>query len=122
VSVLGEQWVVDALVEAGLPRARIAHDRTTLTTRAQMAAVGAMQAARPGVTLAVVASRLQMARVAALAGAAGLDPVLLPSAVDDEPPSTGRRRFVPAYIALRVSRDALYEHVALAYYQWRGWI
>jgi hypothetical protein len=29
---------------------------------------------------------------------------------------------VPTYIALRVSRDALYEHAALAYYRSRGWI
>jgi hypothetical protein len=30
--------------------------------------------------------------------------------------------FVPTYYALRVSRDAIYEHVALRYYRWHGWI
>jgi hypothetical protein len=30
--------------------------------------------------------------------------------------------YIPTYTALRVSRDALYEHAALAYYGWRRWI
>lgn len=122
IAVLGEDWVVDALVDAGIPRERIVQDTMTLTTRAQMAAVAAMHARGPGMRLAVIASRLQMPRVAALARAGGLDVALRPSPIDDEPPTTGGARFVPRYIALRVSRDALYEHAALAYYRWRGWI
>jgi hypothetical protein len=43
------------------------------------------------------------------------------SAIDDEPPVSGPGLWAPTYIALRVSRDALYEHAALVYYRWRGW-
>jgi hypothetical protein len=31
-------------------------------------------------------------------------------------------QFLPTYASLLVSRDALYEYAALAYYRWRGWI
>jgi hypothetical protein len=70
----------------------------------------------------VVASRLQAPRVWALARAMGLGILVMPSPVDDEPAASGLRAFVPSYLALRVSRDAIYEHVALAYYRWQGWI
>jgi hypothetical protein len=63
-----------------------------------------------------------MPRVAALAQTAGLELDLLASPVDQEPPTEGVWRLVPTYLALRVSRDAIYEHAALAYYRWRGWI
>jgi uncharacterized SAM-binding protein YcdF (DUF218 family) len=70
----------------------------------------------------VIASRLQMPRVAALAHSEGLDVTLIPSPTDTEPPTAGFRVFVPSYTALGVSRDALYEHAALAYYRWRDWV
>jgi hypothetical protein len=47
---------------------------------------------------------------------------LLPSAVDAEPPTAGTDRFVPSYLALRLSRDAIYEHAALVYYRSRRFI
>jgi uncharacterized SAM-binding protein YcdF (DUF218 family) len=120
--VLGDQWVVDALVQAGLPANRIAHEAEALTTRDQVTRVRRLVGEKPHARLAIVASRLQMPRVAALARAAGLDIALVPAAIDDEPPTTGVWRFIPSYVALRVSRDALYEHAALAYYRWHGWI
>jgi uncharacterized SAM-binding protein YcdF (DUF218 family) len=120
--VLGDQWVVDALVQAGLPANRIVHEAEAQTTRDQVTRVRRLAAEQPNRRIAIVASRLQMPRVAALARAASLDIALVPSAIDDEPPTAGARRFIPSYVALRVSRDALYEHAALAYYRWRGWI
>ncbi len=47
---------------------------------------------------------------------------LIESPVDVEPASTGALAFVPTYYALRLSRDAIYEHAALRYYRWHGWI
>jgi hypothetical protein len=57
-----------------------------------------------------------------LAKTVGILPELVPASIDIEPPTSGVRRFIPAYIALRVSRDALYEHAALLYYRYNGWI
>ena len=124
VWVLGgeEEWLVEELPAAGMPAGIIQHDTGTLNTRDQMAWVARYVASHPGSRVAVVASRLQMPRVAALARSAGIDVTLLSSPVDDEPPTTGAKVLVPMYIALRVSRDALYEHAALVYYRRKGWI
>ena len=102
-------------------RGRLRLETDATTTREQIAQLARIVEAGPG-RPALVASRLQMARVAALVRVAGLEVTLISSPIDDEPPTSGLQRFVPMYIALRVSRDALYEHVALAYYAWRGWI
>jgi hypothetical protein len=63
-----------------------------------------------------------MPRIRALTATRGLDLTLLSSPLDDEPAMEGWGRFRPSYVALRTSRDAIYEHVALVYYRWRGWI
>ena len=117
---IGNGWMLDPLQQAGIPYERIKHDGSTSNTREQMARV------RRFVTedhrnIGIIASRLQMPRVAALAAAVTLNAPLIVSPIDDEPPTTGVRQFVPAYIALRVSRDAIYELVALPYYRKRGW-
>ena len=110
------------LVELGVPAGRMMIESDSANTREQIATVQRFLAHRPDDRTAIVVSRLQMPRVARLARQAGLTLVLVPSPVDTEPPKTGVRVFVPTYTALRVSRDSLYEHTALAYYRWRGWI
>jgi hypothetical protein len=60
--------------------------------------------------------------VAGLVRRADLPTVLIASPVDTEPATSGWWLFVPSYYALRVSRDAIYEHAALAYYARKGWI
>lgn len=117
----GDDWLPDALAEAGVPPTRTSHDHQPADTRQQMAAVQRMAAQTPGRT-ALVASRLQMPRVAGLVRNAGLSCALVASPIDTEPATSGWRRFVPSYYALRVSRDAIYEHAALAYYARKGWI
>ena len=121
VIVLGEAWIVDQLAAAGIPSNRLAQEAGPRTTRAQIEWVKERMAERPGARVALIASRLQMPRVSALVQSAGVTLLLWPSLIDDEPPTTGLWRFVPSYVALRTSRDALYEHAALAYYRWRGW-
>jgi uncharacterized SAM-binding protein YcdF (DUF218 family) len=117
----GEDWLLDALAEAGVAPTRISHEHQPEDTRQQMAAVQRMAAKTPGHT-ALVASRLQMPRVAGLVRNAGLSCALVASPIDTEPATSGWRLFVPSYYALRVSRDAIYEHAALAYYAHKGWI
>jgi uncharacterized SAM-binding protein YcdF (DUF218 family) len=122
IDVLGETWLVYALRRAGIPPDRIRQQAGPSTTREQMAWVQHSVEPRAAARIGLIASRLQMPRVAALAKSAGLALVLLPAAADAEPPTHGIRLYIPTYKALRVSRDALYEHAALAYYAWRGWI
>jgi uncharacterized SAM-binding protein YcdF (DUF218 family) len=122
VHVLGDIWLVDALVAAGIPRGHIQQDAGPRTTRAQMEKVRRLVSRAGAVHTGIIVSRLQLPRTAALAAAANLNVQLVASPVDVEPPRAGIRLFVPTYVALRASRDALYEHAALALYRWRGWI
>jgi uncharacterized SAM-binding protein YcdF (DUF218 family) len=122
IIVSGDRWLVDRLAEAGVPRPHLQRERESRTTLDQMAFVERLLAHGDPGRVALVASRLQMPRVAALARARALPVVLVASPVDEEPPAAGAAVFLPRYIALRISRDALYEHAALGYYQWRGWI
>jgi uncharacterized SAM-binding protein YcdF (DUF218 family) len=122
VVVCGSGKFLQAIIDAGIPQSRILHDPSSMTTQKQIASVAEWikrDGSRPAV---LIASRLQMPRVAALADAHGFRPMLAPSSLDAEPPTSGVWQFVPTYASLIVSRDALYEYAALAYYRWRGWI
>lgn len=118
----GGAWFVRMVVDAGVARNRLVVDNTAATTREQIAKLAAWAQQCGARRAVVIASALSMPRVAALANRAGVRVVLAPSAVDEEPAAAGIRLCVPSYLALRVSRDAFYEHVALAYYRRRGWI
>lgn len=122
VVVLGEQMFAQRIVDAGIPAARIRQDDGPRTTRAQIDWVKTERRAHPAGTAALIASRLQMPRVMELARMNGLDLLFLCSPLDHDPAADGIRAFLPSYGALEVSRDALYERAALAYYRSRGWI
>lgn len=122
VWLLGNPWMLDALWRSGVPYNDIRLDADPPNTLGQITWVARFVEAHPRARAALVASRLQMPRVAALTAAANLSIVLAPSPIDTEPTTSGWTRWVPSYYALRVSRDALYEHVAIRYYRWRGWI
>jgi uncharacterized SAM-binding protein YcdF (DUF218 family) len=122
VCVLGEDWIPDALQKEGIPSSRLARYSTTPTTRDQVAWVEQLAARSNAGGIAVIGSRLQTPRIGRLLAAMRVPVVLIASPIDDEPPRAGWQLFLPRYIALRVSRDAVYEHVALAYYAWRGWV
>ena len=122
IHVLGATWLVDALVVAGIPRDRIQQNAGPRTTRAQIAKVRELVNRAGAVPTAIIVSRLQLPRTAALAEMANLGVQLVASPIDVEPPRAGIWLFVPTYIGLRASRDAFYEHAALALYAWRGWI
>jgi hypothetical protein len=120
--VLGDGTLIEELSAAGVPRNRIFHNAFLETTRDQIASLAALMARRPGWKVAVIVSRLQAPRMARLLDASHLRVTLIESPVDVEPPTNGAGAFMPTYYALRLSRDALYEHAALWYYRWRGWI
>ena len=122
VIVLGEDWIRGELDRAGIPPDRLTRVLGPATTGGQMSWIAEHAQPRPDGPTVVIASRLQLPRVAALARARGLTALLIGAPIDDEPPTQGAMRVIPSYIALRASRDALYEHAALAYYRWHGWI
>jgi len=122
IIVLGEPWIADALVAEGIPRPVVMTEPGPGTTRGQVGWVGRRLLTRPAEQVVLIASRLQMPRIAALVQAEGLTLGLRPAPIDREPPTTGAWQFVPTYVALRASRDAIYEHAALAFYGRQGWI
>ena len=112
---------VRALIDAGIPAGVIRRDLRSRTTREQVAHLMPWLTS-PDRRALVVASRLQMPRLAGLLEAAGVHTHLAPSGLDAEPPTSGPWQAVPSYAALCASRDAIYEYIALAYYRHRGWI
>ena len=119
---LGDPWLVDNLESSGVLRNRITSEPGAETTMGQVALARRTIASHAWAHVALVASRLQAPRLSALTRGWRPVPTIVAAPVDDEPPHDGLWAFVPSYIALRVSRDALYEHAALTYYRWRGWI
>lgn len=120
IRLLGDGLMRNLLVEAGIPSDEIVIDSTPLNTRHQMAAVSEL-VGKDHWRSALVASRLQAPRIAALAEAAGFPVRIVASPADREPAATGPRVAVPSFGALMLTRDSIYEHVALAYYRWQGW-
>jgi hypothetical protein len=102
------------------PGTSLHHDPTTRDTAAQVVRVRQIGGALPSAATAVIASRVQMPRIAALMEVEGVRVLLVPSPLDREPVSSGFRALMPSCAALLASRDAIYEHAALAWYRWRG--
>jgi uncharacterized SAM-binding protein YcdF (DUF218 family) len=123
VWVLGDEWILDALAEAGVSPEFYRLEGGAGNTLEQMHQVARIASELPSGQLAgVITSRLQAARAAGVAGALSIPVTVIAAPVDVEPPRTGAWRFLPTYAALRVSRDALYEHAALWWYARQGWI
>lgn len=122
VIVSGDEWLVDQLRAAGIPQRQLLLDDTSANTRQQVGYVQQYVSSHATAAVAVVVSRLQMPRVAALVQQARIPVALYAAPIDGEPAHAGWRSWLPSYSALRMSRDALYERVALSYYRWRGWI
>ncbi len=118
----GEPWLEEHLRDAGIPASRLVHDQDSRTTREQVEYVKTYAARHPGDRVAIVASRLQIPRIAGLLQRAGVAATLYGAPVDHELATGGIWRYLPTYAALCVTRDAFYERVALVYYRWNGWI
>ena len=119
IHVVGSRLILREM--PGVLRERVAHHHAA-TTRDQIAWVHDLVGRSPTTRIGIVVSRIQAPRTSALSARAVPGVPLIASPLDTELPTTGLRRFLPSYAALCVSRDALYEHAALSYYRWRGWI
>jgi hypothetical protein len=122
IRVLGHSDLETELRDAGIPGSRIRLESATKTTREQMNRVRELADEGQLGRTAVLVSRVQAPRVAGLTRALHLDVGLIPSPLDRGALPSGGWRYVPSFAALWLSRDAIYEHVALAYYRRRGWI
>lgn len=122
VWIQGSMDLRDELVACGVPADLWAWGSGGNRTTQQVRNVQ-QHAVRPDAgRLALVVSRVQLPRVAALVRAAGLDVAIIASPVDREPASSGFGRLLPSFSALAVSRDAIYEIAAYAYYRLNGWL
>ena len=125
--LLRPRWIVgsgppemrEALIAAGVPSERIIAEVMAQTTRQQAVAVAELVRARELGPVVLVASAIHMPRALGAFQAVGLSVVPSPSATRQ---IAGLPRYWPAYDGLRLSREAIYEHVAIAYYRWKGWM
>lgn len=122
VLVLGENWFVNRLVRNGVPHSRIRQLSGHATTLEQMEALRQYLHDHPAEPAAIVASRVHMRRVTALADTMGLHLLPLSAPLNSEPPRSGLAQWLPNSSALRLAGAALYEYAALAYYSGQGWI
>jgi uncharacterized SAM-binding protein YcdF (DUF218 family) len=122
VVIAGSPWFVRFVVRAGVPTDRFSVDNSTSTTREQVSKLRLWAEQCGAQRIVLVASAVSMRRVDALARTTGLTVVLAPAPLDEDPPTSGWRARLPSLAALRLTRDAIYEHAALAYYHRRGWI
>jgi uncharacterized SAM-binding protein YcdF (DUF218 family) len=122
VIVSGGPQFVRTVLEAGVAPEGLIVDATATTTRAQIDTLAGWANRCGAQRVVLVASALSMPRIAALVRTTPIPVVLLPSPLDDDLPGAGIGLNIPSRAALHVSRDALYEHAALAYYRYRGWI
>lgn len=120
VHLLGSPYLLADLRTAMRHGTRLHHDPTTWNTSAQVLRVQEISEGLAPTETAIIASRVQMPRIAALMQAAGARALLVPSDLDREPAAAGLDAVVPSYSALLASRDAIYEHAALVWYRWRG--
>jgi uncharacterized SAM-binding protein YcdF (DUF218 family) len=122
VWVLGGRELRDALVAQGIPAGQWRWaGGPARTTQDQMLWIQASMTSRTQRAV-VVASRLHTPRVRAVAQQLQMNVVVIPTPLDDEPPVAGWGRWLPSLAGLRLSREGLYERVALAYYRSKGWL
>ena len=92
------------------------------TTRTQVQWIKRSIARTGAKRAALVTSRLQAPRIRELARHEQLDVVVVPARLDNEPPASGYRFWLPSLAGLALSREALYERAAFLYYRRNGWI
>lgn len=118
IHVLGSTLILQEMPTSLL--AQVVH-HPAANTREQMMWVEQFVADGPAARAAIVVSRIQAPRVTRLAARSGLRVPVLASALDVELPA-GLWRLAPGFAALAAGRDGLYEHAAIGYYYWKGWI
>jgi uncharacterized SAM-binding protein YcdF (DUF218 family) len=118
IVVSGPTVMLEEILAGGVPAGRIVLESASETTRQQALNVGELARSHGFRRVLLIASAIHMPRALAACRAAGIDAVAAPS---ETRRIAGLPQFWPAANALRLSRDSIYEYVALIYYRWRGW-
>jgi uncharacterized SAM-binding protein YcdF (DUF218 family) len=111
----------NALVAAGLPKNQVIWEYQSRTTREQALEMAAFLRSRHLGRVVLVASPIHMPRALAACERAGIDAIPSVSARPHTGLPRGLRGLVPRLEALTLSKESLYEHLALRWYIWRGW-
>jgi uncharacterized SAM-binding protein YcdF (DUF218 family) len=111
-----------ALLEAGVPEARLVLESASQDTREQALALVPLLQARGVDRFVLVTSPLHMRRALGAFRAVGLHPIPSASAQHSETSSAAQRRLLPNENALHASQMAFREMLALGYYAVRGWL
>jgi uncharacterized SAM-binding protein YcdF (DUF218 family) len=111
-----------ALLEAGVPEARLVLESASQDTHEQALALVPLLQARGVDRFVLVTSPLHMRRALGAFRAVGLHPIPSASAQHSETSSAAQRRLLPDENALHASQMAFREMLALGYYAVRGWL
>jgi uncharacterized SAM-binding protein YcdF (DUF218 family) len=120
VIVSGSPRFRAAILAAGVPSHDIVWESQARNTREQALALQDLLSHDSTGGVVLVASPLHMRRARAACEAAGVS-VIPSAAARPDAGFRGRPIVVPAADALRLSYEALYEYLALAYYDLKGW-
>jgi hypothetical protein len=118
IHLLGRLSVYKDLRLMGVRPERIRHDEQMENTSDQIRRTLEWVKSGESGRAAILVSCLQAPRARLLAARAGLAIPVLAAPLDEELPDRGPHRFLPSFLALATTRDALYELVALHYYRW----
>jgi uncharacterized SAM-binding protein YcdF (DUF218 family) len=122
VVVSGRRELAEQLAADGVPLKLLVMETEAATTREQIAFVGQFVHQERALTPTLVVSCLSVARVEGLLRKARLDIRVAASDFDGAVPEHGYRRWIPTFRSFTVSRDSLYEILALKYYRSNGWL
>ena len=112
----------DALLGTGIPSGQLLWAGDSRTTREQALQIAALIQAQHIGRVVLVASPIHMPRALAACRAAGVDAVPSVTSRPHNQPSQGLWNLVPGRDAFYLSDESLYEHLALRWYQMRGWV
>ena len=112
----------DALIQLGVPAARVVLDSQSPNTHAHAVSMKAMLSARGVSRFVLVTSATHMPRAVAAFHDVGLQPIAAPAPWHgDSDPSTAASPLLPSADALALSQEAIYEYAGSFYYRIRGW-
>jgi hypothetical protein len=116
IHLLGRLSVYKDLRLMGVRPERIRHDEELQNTSDQIRRTGEWLKSGGSERAAILVSCLQAPRARLLAARAGVNVPILAAPLDEELPDRGPGRFLPSFLALSITRDAVYELAALRYY------
>ncbi len=111
----------DALIELGVPRARIVTETASRTTRDEATVIQSMLPSLQVDRLVLVTSAVHMRRSLGVFRSVGLDPIPAIAQPSPHNQTRGWRGVLPSTRGLEETDSVVHELLGLAYYRLRGW-